>query len=259
MVLAEVVFALGLGDRVVATDLSATFPAEADALPEIGYQRALVSETVLTFEPTVVLATTLAGPPGAIDELRAVGVPVVVIEQAHDLDAPAAKVRAVAAALGVPGRGEALARQIEADLDATIGSTRAIAESSRPRVAFLYLRGENVQQLAGVGSGIDAIIEAAGGIDVGTELGVDEFQPLTAEALIEAAPDIVLVTTTGLESVGGIDGLVALPAISATPAGEHRRVVAYEDQLLLGLGPRTPEVLAALVADLHPATSDGDP
>jgi hypothetical protein len=59
--LAEVVFALGLGDRVVATDLSATFPPEADALPEIGYQRSLSAEPIAAFEPTVLLATDLAG------------------------------------------------------------------------------------------------------------------------------------------------------------------------------------------------------
>ena len=61
--LAEVVFALGLGDRVVATDLSATYPPEADPLPQIGYQRALTAEPIAAFEPTLVLATDLAGPP----------------------------------------------------------------------------------------------------------------------------------------------------------------------------------------------------
>ena len=60
--LAEIVFALGLGDQVVATDLSATYPAEADAKPETGYQRALSAEPILAFSPTVVLATSAAGP-----------------------------------------------------------------------------------------------------------------------------------------------------------------------------------------------------
>jgi len=88
-------------------------------------------------------------------------------------------------------------------------------------------------------------------VDVGVELGVDEFQPLTDEALLEAAPDVLVVTTTGLESVGGVDGLVGIPAIAGTPAGRDRRVIALDDQLLLGLGPRAGEALQQLVDELH--------
>ncbi len=54
---AEIVFALGMGDHVVATDLSATYPPEADALPQIGYQRALDAEPILEFEPTLLIGT----------------------------------------------------------------------------------------------------------------------------------------------------------------------------------------------------------
>lgn len=55
----------------------------------------------------------------------------------------------------------------------------------------------------------------------------------------------------GLQSVGGIDGLLALPGVEGTPAAENRRVLSYDDQLLLGAGPRSGEVLQQLVSDLH--------
>lgn len=261
--IAEVVFALGLGDQVVATDLSATYPPEADALPEIGYQRTLLAEQIVGLSPTVVLANTDAGPPEVLDQLRATGVAVVVIDYPHDLTGPAAKIRLVAQALGVPARGEALAREVEATIaDATDqAASRVEAAGGSPlRAAFLYLRGTNVQQVGGRGSGVDALLEAAGVVDVGVELGIDEFQPLTDEALLEAAPDVLVVTTTGLESVGGIGGLVEIPAIAGTPAGRDRRVIALDDQLLLGLGPRAGDALAELVDQLHPtddSTSGG--
>ena len=73
--LAEIVFALGLGDHVVADDLSATYPPAADAKPQIGYQRALYAEPIAAFEPTVVLATDLARPVEVIDQLRALQIP----------------------------------------------------------------------------------------------------------------------------------------------------------------------------------------
>jgi len=249
--LAEVVFALGLGDRVVATDLSATFPPEADALPEIGYQRSLSAEPIAAFEPTVLLATDLAGPAETIDQLRDLGYPLVMIDRPIDASGPATKIREVAEALGVPERGEALAGDVQAAIDAA-SEAGAAAAGDRPRVMALYLRGERVQFVFGKNSGLDWVIEAAGAIDVGTELGVVDNAQLTAESVVRAAPDVFLVSTTGLESVGGLDGLLAIPGIAQTPAGEAARVIAHPDQYLFGGGPRAGMLLAELVGQLHP-------
>lgn len=129
----------------------------------------------------------------------------------------------------------------------------SLPESIRKsRVAFLYLRGSaGVYLLGGPGSGADALITELGLEDAGTAIGLDRaFTPITSEALIEAQPDILLVMTGGLASVGGIDGLLKIPGISQTPAGKERRVLAYEDGLLLSFGPRTPQVLNAMAEDL---------
>jgi iron complex transport system substrate-binding protein len=248
--LTEIVYALGLGDRVAAVDLSATYPAETDDVPTIGYQRALATEPILAVDPTVVLATDLAGPEETLRELRELGVPVVVIERDRTLDGPADKIRAVADALGVPERGAELAERVTADIAAA--RQRLGEPSERPRVATLYLRGETVQLVFGEGSGIDAVVDAAGGVDVGTELGVVDNAPLSTEALLAAEPDVFLVSTTGLESVGGEDGFWALPGFDRTPAFAERRLVVRDDQYLFGGGPRTGELLADLIDQLHP-------
>ena len=67
-----------------------------------------------------------------------------------------------------------------------------------------------------------------------------------------AAPDVIVVTTSGLESVGGIDGLLQVPGVAQTPAGASKTVLDYDDQKLLGGGPRTGTALRELVLDLHP-------
>ncbi len=252
--LAEIVFALGLGEEVVATDLSATYPPAADALPEIGYQRALTAETILSFDPTLVLATDLAGPPEVIDQLRETGVTVVVVDRVDTIDGPANKIRAVADALGLSEAGAQLAAATQAEIDdamAAGASTLNDDTTGPPLVAMLYLRGDNAQLIFGPGSNSTMLIEAAGARDLGRVLGLGESTPITVEAFITAAPDVILVTTTGLDSVGGIEGLLAIPGIAQTPAGQHRAVLAYEDQLLLGGGPRTGRMLAQLVADLN--------
>ena len=52
----------------------------------------------------------------------------------------------------------------------------------------------------------------------------------------------------GLESVGGVSGLVELPGVAQTSAGKNRRVVAVDDSLLLSFGPRTPALINELAA-----------
>lgn len=106
--------------------------------------------------------------------------------------------------------------------------------------------------IGGEGSGADLLIEAAHGVDAGSAAGLGEFTPLTAEALVAADPDHLLLLSDGLESVGGIDGLLRLPGVAQTTAGENRAVIDLDDLELLGLGPRTPAALDELVDALHP-------
>ena len=98
----------------------------------------------------------------------------------------------------------------------------------------------------------DTMIRAAGGIDTGSALGIDGYRPITAESLVVARPEVIVVPTAGLASVGGIDGLLRIPGVAQTPAGRNRRMLAYDDALLLGLGPRTGSALRRLVRGLHP-------
>ena len=253
--LAEVVYALGLGDRVVATDISATYPEAAEDTPKVGYQRTLTAETILSFEPTVVLADDRAGPVEVFDQLRAAGVDVVIVEHRADIESPAYKIRAVASTLDAVDAGERLVDEFERELDDGRDIAAAgIAAGGRPLVLALYLRGGAVQLVFGTGSGIDAVVEAAGGNNAGSEMGINDFAELSIEAMVEAAPEYLLVTTTGLESVGGVEGLSSIPGIAETPAGEAGNVLVFEDQFLYGLGPRTGELVAELAAQLHPPT-----
>lgn len=74
----EIIFALGLGDRIVGVDSSATYPpGPTGALPNVGYQRRLSAEGILALTPTLVLRDEAAGPPEALAQLRAAGVPAV--------------------------------------------------------------------------------------------------------------------------------------------------------------------------------------
>lgn len=248
--IAEVVWALGLGDRVVATDISATYPAEARERPKIGYQRQLAAEGILALRPTVIIGNDNAGPPAVIEQLRGAGVPVVIFAFPSTLEGALAKQRTVAQALGVPEVGEALAARTQQEIDAALAL--AARATTKPRAAFLYVRGATTQMIAGKGTAASALITAAGGIDAGSTSGIEDYKPITPEALVAAKPDVLILLSAGLESIGGIDGLLALPGVAQTPAGKNRRVLAYDDLYFNGMGPRTGQALMDLVKGLHP-------
>lgn len=246
---AEIAFALGLGDRVVATDLSATYPEVAADLPKIGFERALNAEPILEFEPTIVIGTDAAGPAVTLSQIERVGVPVTIVERENTATGPASKIRQVADALDASEAGDELATEVQQQIDAAIVDASAYAAPMR--VLALYMRGSDLQFVLGSASSIHWIIEAAGAIDIADGLGVAETAPITAEAILAAAPDAIIVPAGGLESAGGLEALLAVPGIAETPAGRNGAVFAYDDQLMLGNGPRTGFFLAQLVTDLR--------
>ena len=140
----ETVYALGAGDRLVGADAGSTYPAEAKALPKIGSHRGLSAEGILSLDPDLLLVTDEAGPAAVLRQVRAAGVRVVELPNAHTLAGAAAKVRAAADALGMADRGEVLARKIE--------MASPPAESGGPTVLFVYARGPSTLLVGGGGT-----------------------------------------------------------------------------------------------------------
>ncbi|MGI1846087.1 heme/hemin ABC transporter substrate-binding protein [Rhodococcus sp. SJ] len=249
--LAQTVFALGLGDRLVGRS-TAGFPAVEQVPNVTPGGHGLSTEAILALAPTVVLTDTSVGPLAVQEQLRATGVPVVFVDPRRTLATVGEQIRFVARALGVPAAGEALAQRT----DDEIAAARAAVpdDGTPPTVAFLYLRGSAIKMLGGPGSGADALVEALGGRDAGTVAGLtSEFTPITSEAMIASAPDVILIMTESLASVGGPEGLARLPGVAQTPAGRDGTIVDMADSVLLSFGPDTGRVLAALAAALYPA------
>ncbi|MBK1786317.1 ABC transporter substrate-binding protein [Prauserella sp. ASG 168] len=253
--LAATVFGLGLGDSVVGRDSSTGFPAARDLTLVTSNGHQLNSEAILQLRPTVVLTDTTLGPWDVVLQLRDAGVPVVVVTPQRTLDNNGDIVRAVAGALGVDDAGEQLADRLDREVEAKRAEIAALApddESRRPRVVFLYLRGTaGVYHMFGKGSGADALISALGAVDVASEAGINGTRPINPEALAKAKPDVVLLMTKGLESVGGVAGAAEIPGVAQTPAGQHRRFVDMNDYQILSFGPLTASVLDALARALY--------
>ena len=239
----ETVFALGAGDRVVAVDTSSVYPASTEKLPKVGYQRALSAEGILAFAPDLVLVSDEAGPASTIEQLRAAGVRVEKLSGAQTIDSAVARITAVGAAIDRPAA--TLATKVRDEATAA----RARVPATRPKFVLIYARGAGTLMVSGTGTQGAAMLELAGGKNAVT--GFDGWKTLSAESLIAAAPDVLVMPARGLGSLGGEAGLLALPGVADTPAGRARRFVPFDDLLLLGFGPRLGPAIADLAAALR--------
>lgn len=254
--LSRIVFELGLGENVIGRDISSSFPEIAD-LPLVtqdGHQ--LNAEAILALDPSVIITDTSLGPWDVILQLRDAGVPVVVVDSHRSPGNVEELTQAVGDALGVPDQGRELGERTRIRIDETqeaIGAIVPHSETDRLRTVFLYARGTaGVYYMFGSGSGADELITAAGGYDVASEVGWQGAKPANDEGLIAAQPDVILMMNKGLDSVGGVDGLLEkFPAMAQTPAGAGERIVAMNDDLVLSFGTRTPAVLNALAVALY--------
>lgn len=229
----EIVFALGAGAHVVAVDTSSVYPPEVTKLPQVGYQRTIATESILALSPDLVIASAEAGPPAALAQLRAAGVAVTIIPVALSPEAAAARIEAIGAALDATPAATALAARVRRDTRAALA--RWGTAGDRPTALVIYARGAGTTMVAGTDTAGAAMLALAGARNPATFTG---YKPLSPEALVEAAPDVIVVPSRGLATIGGEAGLLALPGVAATPAGRARRFVAMDDLLLLGFGPR---------------------
>ena len=236
---AEIIQSLNAQSLIVGRDISST-EVSLDSIPIVTSGHQVLPEKVIALKPDLVLIDASTGPKAAIETIKAAGISVVQTPESWSLQDLPNKVRAVGRAIGALNQAEELVAQIEQSLS---GST----VKNSPRVAFLYLRGTSaVYLMGGAGSGADSLLAAIGAIDVGAQKLDRPFNTLTAESLAELNPDVILVMSKGLESVGGIQGLLKLPGVAQTKAGKNSAVIDVDDSLLLSFGPRTPSLVDAL-------------
>ncbi|WP_426033777.1 heme/hemin ABC transporter substrate-binding protein [Cypionkella sp. TWP1-2-1b2] len=244
----EIAVALGAGDLLVARDSTSNYPLQITALPDIGYIRALSPEGVLSVAPDLILAEADAGPPAAVDVLTAAGVPFLRMPGDPTPAGVVAKINAVAAALGLDAEGDALAAKVQAEL--TEAKVRAAAVTDKKRLLFVLSLQGGLVMAGGEGSSAEGIIALAGGINAAT--GFAGYKQMTDEAILTAAPDLILMMDREGDLAIGNPDVMAHPTLSQTPAAQAGNIVRMDGMMLLGFGPRTPDAAKLLYDALYP-------
>lgn len=245
--LTEIAVALGIGEHLVGVDTTSLYPWNVvEPLPKIGYLRTLGAEGILSLDPTLLLVSDQAGPPGILDQIRATKLPVVVVPETFSPENVIAKIKAVAVALTVN----------ETDLVEGVASdfavvSKAIAKvTDRPKVLFILSAAGGRLMAAGSRTAAASMIELAGGRNAIE--GYEGYKPLSGESAIAANPDFILVSTQTLESSGSKESLKGLPMLAVLDAIKSDRLFVMDTLYLLGFGPRTAHAVLDLARFIHP-------
>lgn len=239
----EIVAALGQQHRLKARDTTSSYPPDVTNLPDVGYMRSLSPEGVLSVGPSLILSEEGAGPPEALEVIRAADVRFIEVPDALSAEGILRKIEIVGDALGVPERAASLVGEVEREL------TTALADADRPesnkkRVLFVLSTQGGKINASGAGTAADALIRMAGGVNAITDY--DGYKQITDEAVGLAAPDVILMMDRGGDHGVADDELFDMPAIRLTPAAQTRSVVRMDGLLMLGFGPRTAEAVRML-------------
>ncbi len=241
---AEIISALGYKENLIGRDIAST-DADLKSVPVITSGHVVISEKIISLNPDLVLIDKATGPAGAIAALKSANILVKEIPEAWQLSDISMRVASIADAIGAPQAGAKLATELQSAISTVKGV------GNKTGVVFLYLRGGSaIYLVGGKGSGADSLISAIGAVDLGAAQLPNPFNPMSSELILKLNPDVILVMSKGLQSVGGISGLTQLPGIAQTGAGKSKRIIAVDDSLLLSFGPRTPDLLNRLAAAL---------
>ena len=241
--LTETLAALGAADQIVGIDVTSTYPEDLKSkVTDLGHVRSITAESILSLKPTVVLATSKDVNPTLNEQLKKAGVELVIIDQEYTVDGTKKLISEVANQLDKQDF-QPLIHNIDNQLKAVKTFEK------KPKVLFIYARGAGNLMVAGKETPLHNMIELAGAENAATAL--TDFKPLTPEALLTNNPDVILMFDSGLQSLGGAEGLLKIEGISATNAAKNNKIITMDGQLLSGFGPRLGEAVVELNTKLN--------
>jgi iron complex transport system substrate-binding protein len=238
----EILYALGVGEKIVAVDTSSSFPSEATRIKKVGYQRTLATEGILSFSPTHIIGTDVAGPPNTIEQLKQLSIPLLIIPEIYNPSGTEEKIRKIAKFINKQKEGDKLAKEFQIE----INKFQKPKLNKQVRVLFLYSRSASSIFVSGKNTPASEMIQLSGATNAID--GFNDYKPLTSESIITSEPDVILITKHSYDMLGGGESLWEIPGFSSTRAGKEKNIIVMDDLLLLGFGPRLPIALTELAS-----------
>jgi iron complex transport system substrate-binding protein len=236
----EILFALGLGDRVAGVTNFCDYPPAARSKPRVGSYADPSLEALVALKPDLVVASADSTKPQLVGHLERLGVPVYVVYP-QSFREVAATIRNLGRVAGAPKAGEDLATSME-DTARRVGA--AVAGRPKPRVLLCVMVRPLV--VAGPGTFVDDLLRLAGGVNV-VPPGPSRYPTWGPEALLAQDPDVIVATP----HPGDPEPRRAFDRWPELRAVRTKRVATVEANWIQRPGPRLADGLRALAKALY--------
>jgi iron complex transport system substrate-binding protein len=243
----EILFALGLAERVVAVTDYDNYPPEAKQKPSIGGFSTPNIEKVVALSPDLVLATSIHQKQ-VIPNLEQKGITVFALAP-KTLDEVLEAITLVGKITGKDGEASRLVAEMGNRIKAVVDKTGSLSQEQRPRV--FYITWHDPLMTAGAGTLHDELIQKAGGTNVARNL--TGYAAITLEAVIDANPEVMVAGVgMGTGANAPLQFAMTEPRLRNTDARLHNRVYAIDVDLAGRAGPRIVDALEQFAQYIHP-------
>ncbi|MFC5193002.1 hemin ABC transporter substrate-binding protein [Algoriphagus aquatilis] len=244
----EIVNALGYGGQIIATDITSTYPASMQELPSIGYRNQIKAEGILALGPDLILAEEGYLTDDVVNQLKSAQIEIHFFKKPIQVEETKKLITDLAAFFEAQVEGNRIVDELQADLDSL--RSYLVLNNSSPKAAFIMARGPQTVFMSGEGTFAQSIFELAGLQPAAT--GFKDFVPVTPEALVTMNPEFLIFFDSGIESLGGMEGLAQVKGLSETPAFKNSHILSFDGHYLSGFGPRVGKAALELAKAARP-------
>jgi iron complex transport system substrate-binding protein len=244
----EMLFAIGAENRVVGVTAYCNYPAEADALPEIGgFSASSISvEAIVGLQPDLVIAGS-ANQQSVVEQLEELELPVVVLAP-DSFDAVYGSIRTVGTLTGNNSEAEQVVSSMRRRVAAVTDVVATIPAAERPTVYWEVFN--DPLMTSGPQTFIGQMIELVGATNIFADASED-YPTISSEAVIERDPEVII-GPASQEQPLTVAALSERPGWSVIEAIREERVYTLDGDMLSRPGPRLADAIEALAQTLYP-------
>lgn len=241
----EILCDAGLEKQLVGVDVSSTYPISLKDIPKVGHNKKIPIEAVLALNPNLIIGTKEV-PTETVEQFRQAGMRVILVDQEYSIPGSRNMIKSITDSLKLKVKGDSILKRFDQDIQQVQAFE---AENPKPKVLFIYARGTGTMMVGGNNTQVAKMIQLAGGLNVAKDF--EEYKPLTPESLVNYNPDVILLFSSGLSSLGDKNGFMEVQGVKQTRAGKEGKIINMDGQLLSGFSPRLPNAIKELHTKIH--------
>jgi iron complex transport system substrate-binding protein len=245
--LTEIVFALGLGDRVVGVSSDSDWPAEAKTKTKVGTFWQPNTEAIIAAKPDLVVCESFLQHKEVAETLKRAGLNVVLL-RIESIEELYSAIFNIGRAAGCNNKAESLAAQIKSEISQIRDKT-----SSAKKVRVLWAVQTEPMRVVGVKTFVNEIIVLSGGQNAIAPTG-DQYPSVGTEAILTSEAEVIIQSAMGMQDIAKQreTAVKFWSRFNNLPAVKNKNICVIDSDTVLRLGPRLPDGVRTVARILHP-------